>query len=84
MSDEMRSSQELREAIAILGASFIGPARGFVWGANGAEAARAWAMFQALGWAAGADDSTFGVTLEYASLKLAEYIRLEGDKNHAS
>jgi hypothetical protein len=83
MSDEIRSAEELRGAIAILGASFIGPARTFIWGQAREEAMRAWAMFQALGWAVGADDSSFAITLEYVTLKLTEFTRHEEAK-HAS
>lgn len=83
MSEGTRDPQELRHAIAVLGASFIGPAREYVWAGRETEARRAWAAFEALGWAVGADDSAFGFTLQYVTLRLIEFARVKGEK-HAS
>lgn len=81
----MRDEQEVRGAIAILGASFVGPdMRRHVWGTLEQEAGRAWAMFQVLGWVAGADDSDFKLTLEYVTLKMQEYTEKEMEKKYAS
>ena len=71
----MRPEEEVRRAIAILGASFVdSDMRRFVWGTLEEERGKAWAMFQVLGWVAGANDSSFNLTLEYINLKVQEYI----------
>lgn len=80
----MRSDEEIRQAIAILGASFGPEMRRWVWGTQEEEAGRAWAMFQILGWVAGANDSTFNVTLEYVGLKILQYTEMKNEKNYAS
>ena len=78
----MRTEAEVKQAIAILGASFIGPEmRRHVWGGLSQEAGRAWAVFQVLGWVAGSDDSDFDLTLQSIALRVQEYIeqkQLEG------
>ena len=80
-----RSGEEIRQAIAIIGASFIGPQmRRHVWGNYDQEAGKAWAMFQALGWVAGADDSDFNQTLEYIALKMTEYAENERNREHVN
>ena len=79
----MRSDHEVHHAIALLGASLVGgEMRRFVWGPLGQEEGRAWAMFGALGWVAGADDTDFARALEYAALKMQEYIEQEKEKNN--
>lgn len=70
----MRSEEEVKAAIAVLGATFIGgEMRHFVWGSVDEERGRAWAMFQVLGWVAGAPDSDFTTTLEFVARKIAQY-----------
>jgi len=80
----MRTDEELREAIAIVGASFTStPLREFVWGGAPGSALEAWAAFQALGWAVGANDSGFAATLAFVTLKLQQYAELEENHHHA-
>ena len=70
----MRTEEEVRRAITILGASFVGPdMRRHVWGDQKQEAGRAWAMFQTLGWAAGVDNSDFDVVINYVAAKIQEF-----------
>ena len=77
----MRSEEELRNAMLVMGASFTGDLRRIIWG-NHPEAEReAWGGFLALGWAAGADNA-FSTGLEYASLKLSEYMKKETNDEH--
>ena len=81
----MRTEEEVKQAIAIIGASFVGPdMRRHVWGTMEQEAGRAWAMFQVLGWVANADESDFHLTLEYIALKIQEYTEKELEKKYAS
>lgn len=81
----MRTEEEIHQAVAIIGASFVGPEmRRHVWGNYDQEAVRAWAMFQVLGWVAGADDSDFNLTLEYIALKMNEYVENERKREHAN
>lgn len=81
----MRTEEEIHQAVAIIGASFVGPEmRRHVWGNYDQEAGRAWAMFQVLGWVAGADDSDFNLTLEYIALKMNEYVENERNREHAN
>lgn len=81
----MRDHAEIRQAIAIIGASFVGPEmRRHVWGGYEMEAGRAWAMFQVLGWVVGADDSDFNLTLEYIALKMTEYAENERKREHVN
>jgi hypothetical protein len=80
----MRDEAEVRQAIAILGASFVGPAmRRFIWGSFEQERREAWAMFHALGWVVGADDTDFNITLKYVAMKIQQYGEQELEKNHA-
>lgn len=70
----MRRDEEIRLAIALVGASFADrKLRDFVWGSQPESAACAWAAFEALGWVVGADESGFAATLEYLTLKLQQY-----------
>lgn len=81
----MRTEEEIRQAIGIIGASFVGPQmRRHVWGTMQEDAGRAWAMFQVLGWVVGADDSDFHLTLEYIALKMVEYVENERKREHAN
>jgi hypothetical protein len=76
----MRSNEEVREAIATLGTTFLSyEVRRYVWGSYEHEAGKAVAMFQALCWAVGASAGVDEM-LEYARLKLAQYA--EQEKSH--
>ena len=77
----MRTEAELRGAIAILGASFASPLKPIIWGFSPQLAREAWVAFQALGWVAGAEESGFSETLEYATLKFNQYIQEQERKN---
>lgn len=71
--------------MTILGASFIGSEmRKFVWGSLEHEAGKASAMIQAIAWVVGAEDSAFGKTLEYVTLRMQLYVRQELEKEHAN
>jgi len=80
----MRSEDDVRQAIAILGASFgCAELRWFVWHRYPEAEREARAAFQTLGWVAGAEESGFARALEYVALKLEQHTR-EEEKNHAS
>jgi hypothetical protein len=79
----MRSGEEVRQAIAILGTTFASTAiRKHVWGDYQQTAHEAWAALEALGWVEGVNEAGFRDTLEYARLKLAEYAE-QKETSHA-
>jgi len=80
----MRSEQELKQALTILGASFVRDVRHYVWGSHEQEGGRAWAMFCALGWMEGSDDSDFYETLQFIAMKINEYAQKERENGNAA
>ena len=76
----MRSEEDVRIAIQILGASFAkGRVRQAIWGANPEAQREAWGGYLALGWITGANN-LFQGTLEYATVKLIELAMQNDDE----
>ena len=73
----MRSDEEVRRAIALLGASFH--LRQLIW-PNEEHRREAMMAFHTLGWVAGADDTNFVGLVEYVDVMLQKYAQ-ENRKN---
>lgn len=70
----MKSEEQVRRAVAVIGVAVADPyLRKRLFGAlDNEHVTRAWFAFSTLGWVVGADESLFAGLLEYCELKLAE------------